>query len=191
MTRAILLLFFCLCCCASCALTSKSDALVPRYYTPEPFAQTQPAKAQGELRLGRVSSSAHLRESIVYRDSPLEVGFYDENRWTERPDAYLRRALARALFEQRGYRRVLTGQAPTLDVELVAFEEIRKPKRAARIVLTFALHDEHVTKAEETITIERPVAPGGGMDVFVKAAGEALAAAVDQVSARVAEAAGP
>lgn len=173
--------------CASCggALTSKGEALQPRYFSPEPFAQTAAGKAQGQLRLGRISSSAHLRESIVYRDSPLEVGFYDEHRWTERPEAYLRRALSRALFEQRGYTRVLTGQAPTLDVELVAFEEIRKPKRAARLVLTMALHDEHVSRTEETITIEKPV-DGGGMDAFVKAAGEALAGAVDRVSDRVA-----
>src|SRR4029077_4048150 len=116
-----------------CALLSKAAPLQPRYFSLEdgPLASNRgaalrsPTSGAMQLRLGRVSAGPHLRERIVYRDSDHELGYYEDRRWTERPETYLRRALARALFEERGLLRVVSGGAPTLEVELVAFEEIR------------------------------------------------------------------
>ena len=117
-------------CCAlpmGCALTSKADVVSPRYFSPEPAAGTRSPKATDklELRLGQVSSASHLDERIAYRVGGAEMGFYDDRRWTENPEAYLRRALERDLFEERGLSRIVTGGTPILDIELTAFEELR------------------------------------------------------------------
>ena len=155
---------------SGCALTSKSDPLVPRYYNPEgddalarPAADgyTGSGRVITELRLGRVTGASYLGERIVYRDSSHELGYYDERRWSEKPDIYLRRALGRAFFEQHGVHRLLAGAGPTLDVELTAFEELRSPTPTARVSATFILQDGRVVLREQTITVDRPI---GGSD---------------------------
>src|SRR5687768_6369916 len=106
-----------------CALTSKSEPWTSRYFTPEAAGGSEspadPADAGGaRLRLGRVSAGKHLRERIAFRRSEHELGYYDDRRWTEQPDVYLRRALSAALFEERGIHRVVSSGSPTLEVEL-------------------------------------------------------------------------
>src|SRR4051794_38545045 len=49
------------------------------------------------LYLGRVGSSSYLRERVVFRDPDHKVGFYEDRRWTERPEAYVQRARERRL----------------------------------------------------------------------------------------------
>jgi cholesterol transport system auxiliary component len=106
-----------------------------------------------------VSSGANLRERIAYRDSAYELGYYEDLRWTERPETYVRRELGRVLFETLGLRRVLTGAAPTLDVELIAFDELRtRATRFAQVQLMVILYDDHGVIFEETQTTEAPVA---------------------------------
>ncbi len=149
-----------LCCSVcSCALTSKADALSPRYFSPQPVDAVSSPKAPRayELRLGQVSSASHLDERIAYRVGGSEMGFYDDRRWTEIPEAYLRRALERDLFEERGLSRIVTGEGPTLDVELTAFEELRGSPEAARVTLTFSLRDGRTSFIERTLDVEQPV----------------------------------
>jgi cholesterol transport system auxiliary component len=179
---------------SGCALTSKSEPLDVRYYTPEKV-KTQLTSAtdrapQGEamtLELGRVTSGSHLREKMAYRDASWEVGYYEDRRWTERPEAFVRRELGRTLFEERGFRRsVSDAAAPVLEVELIAFEEIRaKPAHVARVQLRMILHDGRDVLHEETITVDKPL-PGNESttDAFVAATAEALDAACAQVADR-------
>ncbi len=177
---------------AGCALTSKNAPIVPRYFSPEragdvaPSGRTPPAPA-GELRLGRVTSASHLDERLVYRDSDHELGYYQERRWTEAPEEYLKRRLARALFEDRGVRRVVGGNAATLEVDLVAFEEIRAPRRIARVQVIVRLLDRRLARWEQTLTIEQPLATGKGDPAvdMVDALGSALQAVVDRIADRV------
>jgi len=149
-----------------CALTSKADALSPRYFSPEPQSTLHAAKAANafELRLGAVTSAAHLDDRIAYRVGRSEMGFYDEQRWTENPEAYLRRALERDLFEERGLSRIVAGSAPILDVELTAFEELRGKPARVRVSLSFMLRDDRRSFAERTFDLERPVAQQDGAD---------------------------
>ncbi len=151
---------------SGCALTGKADALSPRYFSPEHVVavQTAPNAERLELRLGQVSSASHLDERIAYRLSGSEVGFYDDRRWTEIPEAYLRRALERELFEQRGLERIVTGSTPTLDVELTAFEELRGKPTKARVTLSFSVHDERRSLLERSINVEREVTEQAGAD---------------------------
>jgi cholesterol transport system auxiliary component len=176
-----------------CALFSKSDIVQVRYFSPEPTttgqARSPRAKAATHcgriaLRLGRISAPEHLEERFVYRSSPHEFGYYDERRWTEEPEEYLRRALARELFEVRGIERVVSGAAPTLEVELTAFEEVRGPTPKARVGLTFVLHDEKSVQVERSLIVDRSVAARDARG-FVLALSSALAAAIDAVSDEV------
>jgi cholesterol transport system auxiliary component len=178
---------------AGCALTSKSEPIAPRYFSPERPAAAAPPSAPPrevplELRLGRVYGSSHLDERLVYRDSDYQLGYYEERRWTEEPAEYLRRRLARVLFEERGLKHVVGGIGPSLEVELTGFEEIRAPRRVARVQLTARLQDARVVRWEQTLTIDQPIsenAAGDVADSMVAAIGVALSTAVDQIADRV------
>jgi cholesterol transport system auxiliary component len=176
---------------AGCALLSKGDTMGLRYFTPERPSDAirraeKPAADAGELRLGRIASTSDLDERLVYRDSEDEFGYYTERRWTEAPEHYLRRRLARVLFEERGVRQVVGGAATTLDVEILAFEEVRAPKRAARMQVTMRLHDQRVVRWEETLTVVEPVASTQGdvADATVDALGLALRTLVGRIADR-------
>lgn len=173
-----------------CAALSKSKPLDVRFFTPEaelPPAAAAPAQGAA-LRLGRVSAGPELGEEIAWRDSPVEVGFYDDSRWTDRPDAYVRRALERALFQDRGLRHVLSGPAPVLDVRVVAFEELRaqgKGPGRARVTLAALLHDERSALHERSYTQEVELA-SGRIEDLVQGIGRAMRQAAEQVAAQVA-----
>ncbi|HEY3353718.1 MAG TPA: ABC-type transport auxiliary lipoprotein family protein, partial [Polyangia bacterium] len=176
-----------------CALLSKSAPITPRYYSPErPGDVPRPAARRpgppAELRLGRIDSAANLDELLVFRDSSREVGYYRLRRWTEAPEQYLRRRLARVLFEERGLGEVVGGGGPTLDVQLTAFEEIRGAPRRARVQVIVRLHDDRLVRWEQTVTVEQPVVRAKGGDpaeAAVEAIGGALRAAVDRIADRV------
>lgn len=183
---------------ANCALTSKATPLQPRIFRPNietralPAGQTPtPAKADApSVRLGRVRGATDLREPIAYRLSDVEMGFYDDRRWGERPEAYLRRALVRALYERDGLGQVIGGGGPTVDLELIAFEEIRGDKPRARVAVEYALHDERTVLIARTVVVEKVIAgaAAGSRDqaadasAFVAAISLALGEAVDEVA---------
>jgi cholesterol transport system auxiliary component len=181
---------------SGCALTSKSDPIAPRYFSPErsgdvtsPRASARPPGPPAELRLGRIDGASHLQERLVFRDSDYELGYYAERRWTEAPEHYLKRRLTRVLFEERGLRHVVSGLATTLEVELTAFEEIRAPERVARIQVIVSLHDHRVVRWEETLTVDQPVVAKEGKgdvaDAMVEALGQALRTVVDRIADHV------
>ena len=173
---------------AGCALTSKGEVAAPHYYSaelPEPGKDQVSATAGTplELRLGTVDAASHLEERMSFRLQASEVGFYDDRRWTEEPAEYLRRGLEQELFERRHLRRIVAGAAPTLDVELTAFEELREPKPHVRLALHFTLHDDRQASLEQSVVVERPL--GGGPDRAADVAStlrSALATAVADVS---------
>ena len=174
----------------SCALTSKAEALSPRYFNPQLAVgpHSRAAARPFELRLGQVSSASHLDERISYRISAAEVGFYDDRRWTEIPEAFLRRALERELFEERRLSRVVSGVAPVLDVELTSLEEVRGKPDKARVTLTFSLRDERRSLLERSVQLEQPVSEQAGADPaqrLAQALAVTLAQAVETVAGEV------
>lgn len=174
-----------------CALLSKGDQGEARFFslemTPPPSAaaavepgaptQTPPAK----LRLGRVTGAPYLAERLVFRDSANEVVYYRERRWVEPPQRFLERLLARVLFEQRGLVHLVGGDGPTLDVELLALDEIRSPRHLARVMVSAQLHDEHIVLFEDTLTQEVPIHDDSPA-ALVEALSEALQAIVDRIA---------
>lgn len=187
--RVTLLAFLGTVALSGCALLGKSEPLVPRYFTPEydGDAALAPARSELQLRLGRVEGWSHLRERMAARNSAREFFYYEDRRWTERPEIYLRRALARTIFEERGVIEVLSGRAVTLEVELIAFEEIEQPHKA-RMQARLVLRDDRIGLLEETITVEQPVAKGETPDqapAVVDALSQALNAGVTRIADRV------
>ncbi|MBI5068216.1 MAG: membrane integrity-associated transporter subunit PqiC [Deltaproteobacteria bacterium] len=180
---------------AGCALLGQGDPVVPRYFAPD-FAAGPPAsppRPDLQLRLGRVEGGSHLRERLAVRGPGREFVFSDDLRWTERPEVYLRRALARALFEERGLVQAVSGRAITLEVELLAFEEVEEPHRG-RLEARLVLRNDRVSLLEETIAVEHPIEKSTGADpvpAVIEALSEALRAGVariaDRVVARLAE----
>jgi len=169
-----------------CSFFGKVEPLAPRYYDPEIEASEgkslAPSLARPQLRLGHVLGGSHLRERIAYRVGEREVGFYDELRWTERPENYLRRALARTLFEERGISSLVTGVGPSLDVELVDFSELLKPRHAVRVRARAVLVDQRTVRFEHTFTAEEDVR--GDSDDFSHVA-DAMARALERTVAEI------
>jgi len=187
--RITLVSFVCTLALSGCALLGKNEPLVPRYFTPEyqGDAAAAPVHPGLQLRLGRIEGWAHLRERMAGRSSARELFFYEDRRWTERPEVYLRRALARTLFEERGVVEALSGRVVTLDVELTAFEEI-EPAHEARLQARLVLHDDRLGLLQETVTVDQPVAVSGGADparAVVDALSQALHVAVTRMADHV------
>jgi cholesterol transport system auxiliary component len=174
---------------SSCALTSNAPPLDIRYFSPVAGASAPVSTTHADrtpLRLGRITPSAHLRYRIVYRSSAVEVALYEAFRWTDRPDAYVRRALEHELFEVRPLDRMLGGPAPTLDVEVTAFEEVRRgTRRAGRVELRYELEDSSSVIATGVVSVERPAADAR-IESVVAAIGDALSAASSQLANTVA-----
>ena len=176
-----------------CALFSKGAPSTVRYFTPErpddvPRAASPRPAPRAELRLGRLSSAANLRENFIRRESASQVDYDRVRRWTEAPEQYFRRRLARVLFEERGLREVVGGGGPTLEVTLTAFEEVRAQPPVARVQVIVRLQDERLVRWEETVTVEQPVVVtqgGDPADAAVEAIGGALRAVVDRIADRV------
>ena len=176
----------------SCALTGKADALYPRFFSPEMDVAPGAVPARVEpplaLRLGRVEAVSYVEERFAYRVEPSELSYYEDRRWTEPPERYLRRALERELFQQRGIMRTVSGPGTTLDVELTAFEELRRAPRRVRLVLNFSLHDDRQSQLERRVVVERPLPTTTGNASAQDVTGAlalALSAAVSDVSEQV------
>jgi cholesterol transport system auxiliary component len=171
--------------CSGCALFGKSEPLDVRYFSPTPPASgaEAPSPEQPDLRLrvGKVSAASHLDRRIVYREQGHEVGYYDALRWTEEPDEYVRRGLDELLFERMGVTQVVSGPAPTLQVELVAFEEVKAPRHLGRVVLSVSLSDGRDERFRRTFVSEKPI-EGDAPEAAVAALSQALSASLDQVA---------
>lgn len=176
-----------------CALTTKADPVDIRYFAPpEPATEVAP-RASGEaaepppaLRLGRVRAADHLRSTIVFQKSDVELGAYLSDYWTERPTDYVERALRAELYQRRGIVESLSASATTLNVEVLAFQETRSGEaRGARVTLAFSLRDGGKVADASQVTVDVP-ATKQGLEGVVTAIGEALHKATALLGERVA-----
>jgi ABC-type uncharacterized transport system auxiliary subunit len=181
-----------------CALTSKSDPVLLRYYSldsprPRPHPPGSPATGAAplQLRLGRVNAASYIRDHIAFRDSNVEIGYYDDLRWTEMPESYVRRDLSRALFEDEGVQEIVGGIGPTLDVDVDSFEELREPKHVAVVQLSWQLRDDTVVLMRRTVSIQRPLEESPKDKASQKGLAMALSGALDEAVDQVVRAVVP
>lgn len=180
---------------SGCALLSKGEVSMRRYFSPDLSVdaparsdRTTPRASSLELRLGRVTAGDSLDERMMLRTSAQEIFFYDDRLWTEKPETYLRRGLSRVLFEEGGLRSILRGAGPTLDVELISFEEVKAHAHVGRVKISFTLSDERVVSLQETVCVDRPVVVASSeteASAVARAMGEALRDVVAEIAQRV------
>ena len=170
---------------AGCALTSKSAPIELRYFTPPARAVAHTAASERTpLRLGRVTFGALAGTRILHADSDVEVVPYETLRWSEEPDAFVRRALERALYDGQPLDQATDGSARTLEIDVLAFQEVRiGARRIGRVELSYDVRDDTHVIAHGVARAERDA--GTGIEGVVTAIGEALDAAAADVAARV------
>jgi ABC-type uncharacterized transport system auxiliary subunit len=164
------------------------DAPAPRYYAPPsalssaPDPPPDPGAAARPVRLRRLRSASYLGEQIAWRVSDVERGLYEQRRWTEFPSRYVERAVAQAIDRTPGLRRVDSGRVPTLDLELVSFDEVLAPAHEADVAVWASLRSanqavifEQVFAARQPIPDQEPASPA-----------RAMGAALDDVAQQIA-----
>ena len=177
MRALIFVVLFC-----GCSLTERSTPVPNRYFTPEiPTAHASAEHGTIPLRLDRVTSSSALRDRIVHRDSPVELGMYETLRWTDNPEVFVRESLDRALFERGPFRSDTDEDTPALDIDVLAFEEARSGHaRAGLVRLRWHLNQDGKTIASGVASAEKP-ARANDIDSIVVAISNALREATSQV----------
>jgi cholesterol transport system auxiliary component len=170
-----------------CALTSRGKASEWSWFTPErvrPHLTSAPLGAGPAVRIRRVTSGTDLGRRIVFGDGAYEVGYYEQRRWTEGPDLYVRRALERTLCQEQGFRCDLDGSAATLDIEVLKFQEVKTARsHAALVSLRVVLSNDRVL-LDDTVQVDDRVL-GSSFDEVVAAMARALDGASDEVARRV------
>ncbi len=185
---------------SSCALTDKQPALNVHYYSMSPPSLTsEPLSPSASspnshlrlVRISRVKASSHLNKKLYFRSSAVEGGYYEDRRWTEKPAELVHRELDRALFEQGRFSEQLAGDALVLEVEVLAFEEVRLgASRHALIELRYQLQDDSKVLLAQTVRVER-AAKAPAPEEVVKALSLALEEACQELAVRLSAAAEP
>lgn len=172
---------------SGCALFGKSKPLEFRYFDLDvdtSGAATAPPAKDLSLRLGEVSAARHIDRRFVRRTGAHELGYYDAWRWTDRPDVFLARTLSHDLFERGGVTRVVSGAGPTLEVELIALEEVRDGEHShAHAAVLARLQDDRVQRWQRQFHAKAQLRSGEA----AAALADALSQALSNVAAQVVE----
>jgi ABC-type uncharacterized transport system auxiliary subunit len=171
------------------------DAAAPRFYRPAshtldgstadaPTGTSGASSAISAVRLEPVTGTPFLRERMAWRSSDVEYGLYEQQRWSETPPRYVQRALEGALRTTPGLRLTDSFDAPSLRVDVVAFDEVLAPAHLARVSLVVSLRDRARSRiVDRTFSADAPIATDGGT-----ATATAMGTALDGVVAEVARA---
>lgn len=170
--------------CSGCALLGKGKPLELRYFDLESEDGYQPAaRANGaRLKLGEVRAARYIDRRFASRESAHELSYHEAWRFSDEPDAFLQRALSRNLFERAAITRVVSGGAPTLEVELTAFEE-RADDDTVHVRALARVHDDREQLWQRTFAAEQKVAAGDEAEARAGALSKALA----EVAAKITE----
>lgn len=161
------------------ACSSSPEA--PRFFRPPAETPIAAPVTSQALSLAPTAAGQHLGERIMWRRSDVEVGFYDQERWTQPPARYVDQALSDALFVAGGLRRVERGE-PALAVQLVSFEEVLLPNHQVRVELRALLVDaEGAALLEQSVSATRPVGSEDA-EAMARAFGAALKGAVRELT---------
>lgn len=168
------------------ALAGCSSTEGPRFFSPPHEVPAAAAATSVTLTLAPSVSGQHLGDRIMWRRSDVEVGFYDQERWTQPPSRYLDRALSDALFVAGGLRRSERG-GTALAVELVSFEEVLLPGHEVRVELRALLVDAAGQALLERRFAATHEVASEDAEAMARAFGKALDAAVAELSREVLE----
>ena len=170
------------------------DAPEPRFYHPPTAMLDAPVDpsiadtAGAPVRLRPVHQASFLGERMVWRVSDAEYGRYEQRRWNELPAQYLARAMTNAVQGDPALFLTDDVAAPTLDLDLLAFDEVVGPPRIARVIVRATLRGpKGGTLIDREFVSEEPItSDGDGGSAVARAMGRALDALVAQVTTEVA-----
>jgi ABC-type uncharacterized transport system auxiliary subunit len=160
----------------------------PRYFRPDSAALSSESTSddgtpEKAIRLRAVRARPFLRERIVWR-TPTEYGMYEQRRWSELPEAYVEQALASALRRQGHIDLTDDARVPNLYANVTAFDEVVDPKHVANVAVDVTLTATDGRRLlEREFSAEAPIS-----DDDPSSLGRAVGAALDDVSAQVAQA---
>jgi ABC-type uncharacterized transport system auxiliary subunit len=171
---------------SGCSLLPEPEPAPRTYGVPVAAGPARvPGQPVGLLRLRAITPAAHLDDGIAWR-SGLEMGTRTDARWVERPDVVLKHALMAQLYSDGRLVRSESLQAPLLDVELLAFEELLEEQGAvvAHVALQARLLD---AARQEVLALDlqarRPVDVSGDRNASLA---RALGEGTDEVCAQLA-----
>lgn len=170
---------------SGCALMGKSKPLTIRYFDLASDTSYHPRAqaAAARLRLGQVRAVRYIDRRFVSRESAHELRYHDTLRFSDQPEAFLARALSQNLFERAGVTRVVSGVAPTLEVELTAFEErVSSGTHKAEVAARAIIHDDRVQLWQRSFSATRALASGDKPEALASALGQALAEIAAQIT---------
>jgi ABC-type uncharacterized transport system auxiliary subunit len=169
-------------------LPPRPDA--PRFFSPgattldgggetdAPVAGAIPVRVRG------VRAEPFLRERIVWRVSNVEYGVYEQRRWIDLPAHYVARALEARLGATPGVRLTNDPRAVGLHADVLAFDDVLGPPRAAEVAIAVRLEDPtRGPLLERTFEARAPIA-----DDDPASMAKAMGVALDDAVSRVAEA---
>src|SRR5262245_50140123 len=170
---------------AGCTLLPEPAAAPRVYRVPSSDAPAPAEKVPAaRLRLRTVASAAYLDEGVAWR-SGVEVGIRPGVRWAERPEVVLQHVLLSQLFSGGRLVRTEALDAPVLDVELLAFEELLdEGGDVALVALRAHLLGESRDELQAFELQSRQ--PPAGDDDRTEALARALGAGLDDVCGRLA-----
>ena len=172
---------------SACALLSRGASAEWRWYTPEtvrPQLTSGVVRSGPVVRIRRVTAGANLGTRIAFGNGAYEGGYYEERRWTEGPEVYVRHALERTLCQNQRFRCLPDGNAPALDVEVLKFQELKTAKSHAGLVSLRVVLSTDQILLDDTIQFVAQVA-GPRFDDVVAAIANALDSASEEVARRV------
>jgi cholesterol transport system auxiliary component len=129
--------------------------------------------------------SGNLETRIAFGDGAYQGGYYERRRWTERPELYVRRALERTICQEQGFRcNPDDADAPTLDIEVLKFQELKAAGSHQGVVALRIVLSTKKVLVDDTVQVVVPV-HGDRFDDVVAAIAVALDAASGDVARRV------
>jgi len=155
-----------------CLLPSPPEP--PRLFTPlvsDAVARPAATAEAAPVRVAPVRSPLYLREQMAWRRSEVELGLYDQRRWTELPSTYVERSLERELGGL-GHPGTLT-DLPVVSAEVRAFEEVLAPVHEARVEVAIEVADARCVLLQQGFAATRPLA-GDDPAAVARGIGEAL-----------------
>jgi uncharacterized lipoprotein YmbA len=151
--------------------------------------EARPSRSPVTIRLRTVEAGPFLRERIVWRASSVEYGLYEQRRWRDVPASYVERALRAALRRTGDVRLSDDPHARSLQIEVIAFDEVLEPAHAAVVEVALSLRDgsgqlllDGPFGAEAPIVDDDPAtmarAMGSALDAVASNMAEAISKAV-------------
>jgi len=139
-------------CClfSGTACLSKNPPAPVRWFMPAAGSfDLSAATQQRPLHLAPVTSRTHLREPMVWRLSPVELFFDDQERWGARPAEIVQGVLEEALFVTGPFTYSDARDALALTIELQAFEGVYAETDVALCEISVVHDDGQLVRQEK------------------------------------------